>query len=201
MNGSVRQSIHNKPTKWGFKLWCLCDSHNGYTSSFSVYHGEVRSPKSLGYNVVAGMQDYLSQGYTLYIDNFYTSPTLVSDLYDHMTLVFMLLVLWTVPVLQKFHSWKSKWQKNLQVEMTVPMLGMGYAYMQCGKIINVYLSCHSESKITRNVNDKEEKVPIQSIVAIVLWMVWIGLTNWSRITISFARQENTGRHYSYITLT
>ena len=23
--------IRNKPTKWGFKLWCLCDAHNGYT--------------------------------------------------------------------------------------------------------------------------------------------------------------------------
>ena len=42
---SFRQYIKNKPTKWGFKLWCLCDSHNGYTC-FSVYrgkHGEVRS--------------------------------------------------------------------------------------------------------------------------------------------------------------
>lgn len=28
------------------------------------------------------MQDYLSQGYSLYIDNFYKSPILVSDLYD-----------------------------------------------------------------------------------------------------------------------
>ena len=31
---SFRQYILNKPVKWGFKLWCLCDSHNVYTSLF-----------------------------------------------------------------------------------------------------------------------------------------------------------------------
>lgn len=81
-----RQYIRNKPTRWGFKLWCLCNSHNGYTSSFSVYrgkNGEVRSSNGLGYDVVVSlMQNYLSQGYSSYIDNFCTSPTLVSDLYD-----------------------------------------------------------------------------------------------------------------------
>ena len=46
-------------------------------------NGEVRSSNGLGYDVVVSLlQDYLSQGYYLYIDNFYTSPTLVSDLYD-----------------------------------------------------------------------------------------------------------------------
>lgn len=44
--------------------------------------GEVRSSNGLGYDVVISLlQDYLSQGYSLYIDNFYTSPTLVTDLY------------------------------------------------------------------------------------------------------------------------
>ena len=83
---SFRQYIRNKPVKWGFKLWCLCDSHNGYTSCFSVYrgkHGEVRTSNGLGYDVVMSlMNDYLSQGYSLYSDNFYTSPILVTTLYD-----------------------------------------------------------------------------------------------------------------------
>ena len=82
---SFRQYIKNKPTKWGFKLWCLCDSRNGYTSAFSVYrgkHGEVRSGNGLSYDVVVSlMKPYYLQGYSLYIDNFYTSPTLVTDLY------------------------------------------------------------------------------------------------------------------------
>ena len=32
-----KQYVRMKPTKWGFKLWVLCDSANGYTWNFSVY--------------------------------------------------------------------------------------------------------------------------------------------------------------------
>ena len=34
-----KQCIQNKPTKSGFKLWCLCNANNGYTVRFSVYCG------------------------------------------------------------------------------------------------------------------------------------------------------------------
>ena len=45
---SFEQYIRNKSTKWGFKLWCLRNSSNGYTIKFSVYRGksgEVSSKK------------------------------------------------------------------------------------------------------------------------------------------------------------
>ena len=84
---SFRQYIRNKPVKWGFKLWVLCDSHNGYTSDFSIYrgkNGEVRSSNGVGYDVVMSLsKNNLSQDYSLYIDNFYTSPQLLSDLFDN----------------------------------------------------------------------------------------------------------------------
>ena len=52
---------------------------------FSVYRGkqcEVRSGNGLGYDVVMSlMKEFLLQGYSLYVDNFYTSPTLITDLY------------------------------------------------------------------------------------------------------------------------
>ena len=86
---SFKQYIRNKPTKWGFKLWCLCNAKNGYTIRFSVYRGktgEVVSGNGLGYDVVFSlMTDYLDQGYSLYVDNFYSSPTLATDLFDHKT--------------------------------------------------------------------------------------------------------------------
>lgn len=68
---SFRQYIKNKPTMWGFKLWCLCDSQNGYTSAFSVYRGKHGEVRSLGYDVVMSlMKPYYLQGHSLYIDNF-----------------------------------------------------------------------------------------------------------------------------------
>lgn len=86
---TFKQYIRNKPTKWGFKLWCLCNASNGYTVQFSVYRGktgEVSSKKGLSYDVVLHlMKDYLNQGRTLYVDNFYTSPTLAIDLFDLKT--------------------------------------------------------------------------------------------------------------------
>ena len=51
----MRQYIKNKPVKWGFKLWCRCDSKTGYTYRFAVYRekqGEIRSDKGLAYDVV-----------------------------------------------------------------------------------------------------------------------------------------------------
>ena len=86
---SFKQYIRNKPTKWGFKLWCLCNSSNGFTIKFSVYRGksgDASSKKGLSYDVVLYlMKDYLDQGRALYVDNFYTSPTLAIDLFGKKT--------------------------------------------------------------------------------------------------------------------
>jgi len=86
---SFKQYIRNKPTKWGFKLWCLCNASNGYTVNFSIYRGktgEIISGNGLSYDVVVRLMDnYLDQGYNLFVDNFYTSPTLASDLFARKT--------------------------------------------------------------------------------------------------------------------
>ena len=83
----IRQYIKNKPTKWGIKLWVLADSINGYTCDFDVYVGrnaaEVPSANGLAYDVVMKLvQPLINQGYHLYFDNFYTSVTLVKDLFQ-----------------------------------------------------------------------------------------------------------------------
>ena len=82
----IRQSMKDKPTKWGVKLWVLADSANGYTVDFNVYIGKEAtkgiSVNGLGYDVVMQlMESFLDQGYHLYLDNFYTSPQLLHDLF------------------------------------------------------------------------------------------------------------------------
>ena len=87
-----RQYIKDKPTKWAIKLWVLADRSNAYVQDFNIYTGKQAgrdvSKHGLGYDVVMTlMQNYLDQGYHLFIDNFYASVTLAKDLFQHGTLV------------------------------------------------------------------------------------------------------------------
>ncbi|XP_067226594.1 piggyBac transposable element-derived protein 4-like [Chanodichthys erythropterus] len=84
-NTGMRQYMKAKPTKWGFKLFVLADSSNGYTVDFSVYTGKNSFPTGhgLSYDAVTSLLDckVLGSGYHLYMDNFYTSPKLLRDLF------------------------------------------------------------------------------------------------------------------------
>ena len=79
-----RQYMKDKPTKWGFKIWVLADP-TGYTFDFNLYCGKQAtrqtSPNGLAFDVVMDLiKPYHFQGYRLFIDNFYTSPTLMEEL-------------------------------------------------------------------------------------------------------------------------
>ena len=40
---SMKQYMPLKPTKRGYKVWCLCDAANGYVYNFEVYTGASTS--------------------------------------------------------------------------------------------------------------------------------------------------------------
>nr|XP_023651886.1 piggyBac transposable element-derived protein 3-like isoform X2 [Paramormyrops kingsleyae] len=82
----MTQYMKAKPAKCGFKLFALVDCSNGYTVDFSVYTGknDFRSGQGLSYDSVMSLMNrrYLGCGYHVYMNNFYTSPKLLMDLFS-----------------------------------------------------------------------------------------------------------------------
>ncbi|XP_041939676.1 piggyBac transposable element-derived protein 4-like [Alosa sapidissima] len=82
----MKQYMKDKPTKWGYKLFVLADSSNGYTCEFSIYEGKARTPSGNGLSFDAVVDllhvPYLGTGYHVYVDNFYTSSKLFCHLHS-----------------------------------------------------------------------------------------------------------------------
>ncbi|KAL1247914.1 hypothetical protein QQF64_023290 [Cirrhinus molitorella] len=85
VNTEMARYTKVKPTKLGFKFFVLSDSLNGYTVDFSVYTGKNSFPAEhgLSYDTVMSLLDrkVLGSGYHVYMDDFYTSPKLLTDLF------------------------------------------------------------------------------------------------------------------------
>ena len=83
---SFIQYMPKKPVKWGIKNWVCADAVTGYILTFDVYCGANASqtekhPKGLAYSVVMKLvEPYLDKGYSVYMDNYYSSPELFRDL-------------------------------------------------------------------------------------------------------------------------
>ena len=86
-----RQYMRDKPIKFGLKIWGLCQSAVGYLMNFDLYTGRKpggRPEKGLAQRVVLQLVGQLLevwpswQGAHLYMDNFYTSLTLLLSLWS-----------------------------------------------------------------------------------------------------------------------
>lgn len=86
------QCIPLKRSRFGIKLFLLCESQSGHLFSFIIYTGKgtviTDKYKDLPVTsqiVVSLLEPLLDQGYCLTTDNYYTSPQLANFLVSHKT--------------------------------------------------------------------------------------------------------------------
>ena len=84
-----KQYMPAKPTKWGIKVWEMCDSETGYCVTFDIYtgrHSRENTTVSLGEEVVTKLASpYFNQNRHLYFDRFFTSVPLLKHLSENGT--------------------------------------------------------------------------------------------------------------------
>ena len=82
-----KQYMPAKPTKWGIKVWELCEASTGYCANFEVYTGKSRDGNrqyGLGYDVIWKLSEpFHYQHRHLYYDRFFSSLVLA----EHLSLV------------------------------------------------------------------------------------------------------------------
>ena len=81
---SFHQYLKGKPNPWGIKAFILADSKTGYLSCLQIYYSKetqlLDSDLPHTAKVVMTLAPFHHQGYDLYIDCFYSSPLLATEL-------------------------------------------------------------------------------------------------------------------------
>ena len=86
-----KQYIPSKRHKFGIKMFILCDCKTGFIIDFIVYSGsqtKLNYQKQLGVtgSIVTTLLDrFLNKGHSLFVDNYYSSPTLFEYLHQYKT--------------------------------------------------------------------------------------------------------------------
>ena len=90
---SFRQYLPSKPTKYGLKVWALCDADTYYMCRFCVYTGKRNDLPITAAGVPQGeavvhhlVEPYLHLWHTVYMDNWFTSVALYEYLFARQTL-------------------------------------------------------------------------------------------------------------------
>ncbi|KAK3744871.1 hypothetical protein RRG08_050809 [Elysia crispata] len=79
--------MKDKPTKWGFKLYELCESGTGYVYNLEMYCADKRISNKPVDVTMRLMEPLLNKGYKLYLDNYYCCPELWTRLQRHRTMM------------------------------------------------------------------------------------------------------------------
>ncbi|GFO18782.1 PiggyBac transposase uribo1 [Plakobranchus ocellatus] len=77
----------DKPTKWGFKFYELCESKRAYVYNFEMFCADKRLSNKPTDVTLQLMDPLLNNGYQLYIDNYYCCLELAQQLVQRKTML------------------------------------------------------------------------------------------------------------------
>ena len=157
-----RQYMPAKPTKFGIKVWEVCDSTSGFCLDFDIYTGKSSNvgEHGLGYDVTTRLvSQYYGKNHHVYIDRFFSSLPLAQELLRHNTYVCGTVMLnrkglpknakttklarGEVKFYQKdkiiLTTWKDKRQVNILSTNCSPMIDDALNKPACVQLYNVYM--------------------------------------------------------------
>ncbi|XP_023288038.1 piggyBac transposable element-derived protein 4-like [Orussus abietinus] len=85
---AYKQFNPSKRARFGIKIYKLCEAKSGFCSKFKIYIGQdkINPNDSASENVVVELtKPVVNKGYTLYMDNWYSSPALFLRLHNQKT--------------------------------------------------------------------------------------------------------------------
>jgi len=165
-NLSFRVFNKDKPDKYGIKVYQSCDSSNGYCLDFEVYTGKKEtSSNGATYDVVMRLiSSFLNQGYTLFVDNFYTSPQLFKDLLGQKT-----NACGTLRVNRKGVDPSMKKKKMVKTKGDSVVMNNGkinHVKFMDNKEVNILTTKHDDTVVTMTNQRKHSAEPIQRFEAV-----------------------------------
>ena len=87
--GPLRFKVYmkDKPTKWGIKLYEVCEAESSYVCGFEIYAAAPNVSNKPTDVVLRILEDssLLNKGYSVFTDNYYTCPELYSKLVQNKT--------------------------------------------------------------------------------------------------------------------
>ncbi|XP_066990454.1 piggyBac transposable element-derived protein 4-like [Macrobrachium rosenbergii] len=77
---SIKTYNPQKPSKYGIKLYMLCEAKSGDVIDFLTYEGSTSTLKDIVFTLMGPLLD---KGYHVFMDNYYNSTELAEELYSH----------------------------------------------------------------------------------------------------------------------
>ena len=157
---AMKQYIPNKPTKWGYKVWCL--SSNNYLLSFKVYEGAREGNASLSASdaVLHLVRPYQNHNRVLYMDRLFTSPELLTTLLENRTRGCGTVRFNQEGLPEKFKEKNPKMKKGtMKCWQKGEMGALLWKDRRLVRMLSTHISPKMTKRIRRRGHSKKERVP------------------------------------------